>query len=79
MTKRIKVGSVEMGAGAPVRIFELMDDADAIFAGKKERTQDFDDMLNELIVFYEKGYERYLKAADEGYFISDIPTGAKDS
>ena len=60
-------------AGSEVKIFELMDDADAIFAGKKERTQEFDDMLNELMVFYEKGYERYLAALEEGYFISDMP------
>ena len=59
-------------AGSEVKIFELMDDADAIFAGKKERTQEFDDMLNELMVFYEKGYERYLAALKEGYFISDL-------
>ncbi len=59
-------------AGSEVKIFELMDDADAIFAGKKERTQEFDDMLNELIVFYEKGYERYLAALEDGYFISDM-------
>ena len=64
-------------AGAPVKIFELMDDADAIFAGKKERTQEFDDMLNELIVFYEKGYENYNKALEKGYFISDMPTEHK--
>ena len=65
-------------AGAPVKIFELMDDADAIFAGKKERTQEFDDMLNELIVFYEKGYDNYLKAIDAGYFISDMPVCDKN-
>ena len=59
-------------AGSEVKIFELMDDADAIFAGKKERTQEFDDMLNELMVFYEKGYERYVAALKEGYFISDL-------
>ena len=53
-----------------------MDDADAIFSGKKERTQEFDDMLNELIVFYEKGYERYLAALEDGYFISDTVTAS---
>lgn len=60
-------------AGAPVKIFELMNDADDIFSGKKERTQEFDDMLDELLTFYEKGYERYLKAKEDGYFISDMP------
>ena len=58
-------------AGAPVKIFELMNDADDIFSGKKERTAEFDDMLDELMIFYEKGYNRYLKALDEGHFISD--------
>ena len=36
----------------------------------KER---IDDMENELVDFYEKGYNRYLAAKEEGYFISDIP------
>lgn len=64
-------------AGSEVKIFELMDDADAIFSGKKERTQEFDDMLNELLIFYEKGYRQYLRAKEEGYFISDIPADAE--
>lgn len=59
-------------AGSPVKIFELMNDADDIFSGKKERTQEFDDMLNELLDFYEKGYKRYLDAQKAGYFISDM-------
>jgi len=60
-------------AGAPVKIFELMNDADDIFSGKKERTQEFDDMLDELVDFYDKGYRRYLEAKEQGYFISDMP------
>ncbi|MCR4892299.1 MAG: hypothetical protein K5989_08995, partial [Lachnospiraceae bacterium] len=47
-------------AGAEVRIFELMDGAEEIFAGQKQETAEFDEMLQELLHFYEKGYERYL-------------------
>ncbi len=47
-------------AGAEVRIFELMDGAEEIFAGKTEETEEFDLMLAELLRFYEKGYERWL-------------------
>lgn len=60
-------------AGAPVKIFELMNDADDVFSGKKERTKEFDDMLDELLTFYEKGYNRYIEAKEAGYFISDMP------
>ena len=35
--------------------------AEEIFAGKKEESEEFDDMLRELLRFYEKGYERWLK------------------
>ncbi len=59
--------------GSQVKIFELMEDADRIFSGKLERTQEFDDMLNELIDFYEKGWDNYQKALKEGYYISDVP------
>lgn len=48
-------------AGTEVKIFELMDGAEEIFAGKKEESEEFDDMLRELLRFYEKGYERWLK------------------
>ena len=48
-------------AGTEVRIFELMDGAEEIFAGRKEETPEFDDMLKELLRFYEKGYERWLR------------------
>ena len=54
------------------KVNALMNEADDIFSGKKERTQEFDDMLNELIDFYEKGYKRYLDAQKAGYFISDM-------
>ena len=60
-------------AGAPVKIFELMNDADAVFEGKKERYPEYEEMLDELLTFYEKGYERYLVAKEKGYFISDEP------
>ena len=59
-------------AGCEVKIFELMDGAEEIFAGKKERSEEFDAMLDELMLFYEKGYERYCEAKDAGYFISDM-------
>ena len=48
-------------AGTEVRIFELMDGAEEMFAGRKEETPEFDDMLKELLRFYEKGYERWLR------------------
>ena len=60
-------------AGSPVKIFELMEDAELIFAGKKERSEEFDEMLDELLTFYEKGYSRYEEALSEGYFIADLP------
>ena len=60
-------------AGAPVKIFELMNDADAVFEGKKERYPEYEEMLDELLTFYEKGYTRYLEAKEKGYFISDEP------
>lgn len=60
-------------AGAPVKIFELMNDADAVFEGKKERYPEYEEMLDELLAFYEKGYETYMKAKEDGYFISDMP------
>lgn len=59
--------------GNPVKIFELMNDADDIFSGKKERTQEFEDMLDELVTFYEKGYRIYQDVKEKGYFISDMP------
>ncbi len=48
-------------AGTEVKIFELMDGAEEIFAGRKEETPEFDHMLKELLRFYEKGYERWLR------------------
>ncbi len=48
-------------AGEPVKIFELMDQAEEIFAGKKERDAAFDEMLDVLVDFFEKGYRNYLK------------------
>ena len=47
-------------AGNEVKIFELMNEAEEIFAGRKAETADFDEMLEELLNFYEKGYERWL-------------------
>lgn len=60
-------------AGTPVKIFELMNDADAIFEGKKSRYPEYEEMLDELLEFYEKGYTRYCQAREKGYFISDEP------
>jgi len=47
-------------AGEPVKIFELMDMAEQIFAGKAERTPEFEHELDVLADFYEKGYEKWL-------------------
>lgn len=47
-------------AGTEVKIFELMDGAEEIFSGKKKEDKDYDDMLMELLRFYEKGYRRWL-------------------
>lgn len=60
-------------AGSPVKIFELMDGADDVFAGKRERDDNWEEMLNELLDFYEKGYKRYEQAKEKGYFIVDEP------
>ncbi len=46
-------------AGEPVKIFELMDGAEEIFVGRRERTKEFDDELDVLVDFFEKGYERF--------------------
>ena len=51
-------------AGAEVRIFELMDGAEDIFAGKKKEGAEYTEMLKELLKFYEKGYERWLNGKD---------------
>ena len=46
-------------AGTEVKIFELMDGAEEIFAGRSAETEEFDAMLQELLLFYEKAYLRY--------------------
>ena len=56
-------------AGAEVKIFELMDGAEDIFAGKTKETPEFDKMLQELLYFYEKGYKRWLN----GEIRDDVP------
>ncbi len=56
-------------AGAEVKIFELMDGAEDIFAGKTKETPEFDEMLQELLYFYEKGYQRWLN----GEIRDDVP------
>ncbi len=43
-------------AGAEVKIFELMDGAEEIFAGRRKEDRNYDGMLRELLKFYEKGY-----------------------
>lgn len=47
--------------GTEVKIFYLMDEAERIFAGKAERSEEFEQELDRLMEFYEKGYARYLK------------------
>ena len=47
-------------AGNEVKIFELMNQAEEIFAGRKKEDAEFDAMLEELLNFYEKGYQRWL-------------------
>ncbi|MCR4743949.1 MAG: hypothetical protein K5894_01815 [Lachnospiraceae bacterium] len=47
-------------AGCEMRIFELMDGAEEIFAGRKKEDAEFDNMLEELLKFYEKGYKNWL-------------------
>lgn len=56
-------------AGAPVKIFELMDMAEQIFAGKASRSEDFEKELSVLADFYEKGYEKWLSLNKEGRYI----------
>ncbi len=47
-------------AGEPVKIFELMEEAEQIFAGRRERSEVFEKELSVLADFYEKGYDRWL-------------------
>lgn len=47
-------------AGEEVKIFYLMDEAENIFAGKSQRTPEFEAELDKLSQFYIKGYERWL-------------------
>ena len=46
-------------AGNEVKIFYLMDEAEEIFAGRHEETEEFDRELETLLDFYEKGLENY--------------------
>ncbi len=46
--------------GTEVKIFYLMDEAERIFAGKAERSEQFEQEMDKLMEFYEKGYRRYL-------------------
>ncbi len=48
-------------AGNEVKIFYLMDEAEEIFAGRHEETEEFDRELKALLDFYEKGLENYNK------------------
>ena len=48
-------------AGKEVKIFYLMDEAEEIFAGRHEETEEFDRELKVLLDFYEKGLENYDK------------------
>ncbi|MCR4908065.1 MAG: hypothetical protein K5985_04480 [Lachnospiraceae bacterium] len=53
-------------AGNEVRIFELMDGAEEIFAGRAEETPEFDGMLSELLKMFEKGYLRWEAELSNG-------------
>ncbi|MCR5773742.1 MAG: hypothetical protein K6G42_01530 [Lachnospiraceae bacterium] len=46
-------------AGNEVKIFYLMDEAEEIFAGRHEESEEFDRELEVLLDFYEKGLENY--------------------
>ena len=46
-------------AGNEVKIFYLMDEAEEIFAGRHEESEEFDRELEVLLQFYEKGLENY--------------------
>ena len=46
-------------AGSEVKIFYLMDEAEEIFAGRHEETEEFDAELKVLLDFYEKGLKNY--------------------
>ncbi len=48
-------------AGNEVKIFYLMDEAEEIFAGRHEESEEFDKELEVLLDFYEKGMENYNK------------------
>ncbi len=48
-------------AGNEVKIFYLMDEAEEIFAGRHEESEEFDRELTVLLDFYEKGMENYRR------------------
>ena len=48
-------------AGNEVKIFYLMDEAEEIFAGRHEESEEFDRELGVLLDFYEKGLDNYNK------------------
>ena len=48
-------------AGNEVKIFYLMDEAEEIFAGRHEESEEFDRELTVLLDFYEKGMENYKR------------------
>ena len=48
-------------AGNEVKIFYLMDEAEEIFAGRHEESEEFARELKVLLDFYEKGLENYKK------------------
>ena len=48
-------------AGEEVKIFYLMEEAEEIFAGHHEESEEFDRELSVLMDFYEKGLENYKK------------------
>ncbi len=52
-------------AGEEVKIFELMDGAEDIFAGRIEETDEYDGMLMGLLKMFEKGYLKWQVSSKE--------------
>ena len=53
-------------AGEEVKIFELMDEAEEIFAGRHKETPEFDRELGELLKMFEKGYLKWQEISSRG-------------
>ena len=53
-------------AGQEVKIFELMDGAEEIFAGRAKETPEFDKELEALLKMFEKGYLKWQEISSNG-------------